>query len=732
MATAAARTPNQTQVAVERFFQTSLYLLVLSGFMLLASTGRLDVLSTVVVSGALLTRGILLLRDREFTIPEQWTNYFTIAYVAFYALDYLVISRSFISATVHLTLFSMAVKLFGVYRERDNIYLALLAFGMVLSAAVLTVDSSFFLALAVFLLLATATFISMEMRRSAKDSTGWAREHGGDDRKLRKALSATTALLLLGVLVAAAGLFFILPRRAGGYLSAFAPNNQFISGFSESVELGQIGQIQQSSIVVMHVQIAGDTTGQHSLLWRGVALSLFDGRKWQSPEGFTVLFPRFRNYDVRRAWPREEGPAPVRIPRRLQYRVSMEPVGTNVFFFTGRPMELRADYGALSMDYNGSVFNNGARGVIADYEAVSELPAEDPIALASAGRDYPPAISLNYLQLPNVDPRVSALARQVTATATNDYDRAMKMERYLQANFGYTLDLGNRVPADPIPYFLFERKRGHCEYFASSMAVMLRTLGIPSRIVNGFRGGEFNDLTGSYIVRARDAHSWVEAYFPGQGWIQFDPTPAADFSAASGWRRGLLYLDALKEFWHDWVINYDFMHQVEASRRADEVGRGFLQNLDARWRKFYESMVDRARHARDTMSPGRAALCLVGASVSLALLFNFGKVWRLLKRRRLAKNPASAPKLAATIWYERMTDTVSKRGWKRQPSQTPSEFIRIIEDPALRLSVERFTERYHKARFGDSAEDAMRLPELFEEIASQKSRVGSRDESCAE
>src|SRR5436309_8049840 len=99
MATA-VRATNLSQFALERFFQTSLYLLVLSGFMLLASTGRLDVLSMLVVTLALLLRGALLIRGREFTIPEQWTNYFTIAYVAFYALDYLLISRSFISATV--------------------------------------------------------------------------------------------------------------------------------------------------------------------------------------------------------------------------------------------------------------------------------------------------------------------------------------------------------------------------------------------------------------------------------------------------------------------------------------------------------------------------------------------------------------------------------------------------------------------------------------------------------
>jgi len=721
MATAAVRPPNQTQIAIERFFQTSLYLLVLSGFMLLASTGRLDTPSMLVSIAALSTRGIFLIRERDFAIPEEWNNYLTIAYVAFYAADYLLLTRTFMSANVHLAIFLMVVKLFGVYRERDNIYLATLAFLMVLGAAVLTVDSSFFFALAVFLLLATATFISMEMRRTARQSSGWAREHGGDGRKLRSALSAMTMVLLLGVLVAAAGLFFALPRRTGGYLSAFTPNNQFVSGFSESVELGQIGQIQQSSMVVMHIQIAGDTTGNRSLLWRGVALSLFDGRRWQNPESFTALLPRFRSYDLQKYRRKDELQSASRLRRTsFQYHVSMEPVGTNVFFFAGHPTELHGDYGALSMDYNGSIFNNGARGAISEYEATSEIFDVAAADLAGIGPAYPPAISLNYLQLPNVDPRVAVLARQVTASAASDYERATLLESYLQANFAYTLDLGDRVPADPIANFLFERKRGHCEYFASSMAVMLRELGIPSRIVNGFRGGEFNDLTGSYIVRAREAHSWVEAYFPGHGWVPFDPTPAASFSPSSGWRRALLYLDAAREFWRDWVVNYDFMRQLEAGRKADDVGRGLLQNVDARWRKFYRSIVNRVRYARTTISPVKAAAWVVGVSAGLALLINLRKILRLLKRRQLAKDPASAPKLAATIWYERMTTTVSKQGWEKRPSQTPSEFVCIIEDPALRRAVGRFTERYQRARFGDSAEDAVQLPELYEEITASK------------
>jgi len=116
----------------------------------------------------------------------------------------------------------------------------------------------------------------------------------------------------------------------------------------------------------------------------------------------------------------------------------------------------------------------------------------------------------------------------------------LAIEIYLRTRFGYTLQLPRVLPHDPLANFLFERKQGHCEYFASAMAVMLRTLRIPSRVVNGFQTGEYNDLTSQYVVRASNAHSWVEAYFPGYGWVAFDPTPAAPLEVRNGWSRMLL------------------------------------------------------------------------------------------------------------------------------------------------------------------------------------------------
>ena len=114
------------------------------------------------------------------------------------------------------------------------------------------------------------------------------------------------------------------------------------------------------------------------------------------------------------------------------------------------------------------------------------------------------------------------------------------------------------------------------------MAVMLRTVGIPSRIVNGFRGGEFNDLTGQYVVRASNAHSWVEAYFSDFGWISFDPTPSGTLPTRTGWSRIQLYADAAASFWREWIINYDASHQRTLGKDAASNSRRFLDDA-RRW-----------------------------------------------------------------------------------------------------------------------------------------------------
>jgi hypothetical protein len=254
------------------------------------------------------------------------------------------------------------------------------------------------------------------------------------------------------------------------------------------------------------------------------------------------------------------------------------------------------------------------------------------------------------------------------------------------------------------------------------MAVMLRTLGIPSRVVNGFRGGEFNDLTGSYIIRASDAHSWVEAYFPGQGWVSFDPTPPDPKPSAGAWSRMLLYVDALRELWREWVINYDFLHQRKLATSAASGGRHMFDGVQAWARQRYAALLQRATRVQREVAGAPQRWSATGFAVvaALVLLLNLKKLWRAIYSLRVARRPERAPQTAASIWYARMTKAAARRGWRKLPTQTPAEFATTISDLSLRNVVLEFTACYERARFGDSVEDARVLPAIFDKAFSRQ------------
>jgi protein-glutamine gamma-glutamyltransferase len=713
------------QQAINHYFELSLYLLVLTGFATLAGTGGLDLPSVLLMGAALAVRGYLLAKRKQFVISERWTTPLSVAYFVFFAIDYFAFSRSFLPSTIHLALFGVVVRMFSLRRERDHITLAVLAFLMVLASAVLTVDSVFLFSFAAFMLMAVATFILMEMRRSGMAANIQAR-HSSDPqehRRLAFALARFSPALMLMILLAGAALFFVMPRMSAGYLGGYSFGTDLSSGFSDHVQLGRIGEIQQSNSIVMHIQIEGDTTGRYDLHWRGIALANFDGHTWSSRREQFILsrqpdtsFALPRNSDA----PRSYAGTSLAREKIIHYRVLMEPIGTNVFFLAPWAYSLRGDYRMLAGDSGGAVYDFDSQHAISRYEATSNIATPSPADLRAAGRNYPPEIVETYLRLPDVDPRVPQLAAQITRSASTDYERASALENYLRTHYGYTLQLPQKEVKDPIANFLFERKQGHCEYFASSMAIMLRTLGIPSRVVNGFHGDEFNDVSGSYIVRAKNAHAWVEAYFPGYGWQTFDPTPAGSAGIAQGWGRVALYIDAMASFWRDWVVSYDSSNQYTLGRAAISGSRNMLEGVRTWARKHYSSMLHWARHSQDRVenAPRRWALIGAGIVLGLLLLANLGRIARLLHEKWLGAHPERSPEQAAAMWYARMARVLARRGMPKPQAQTPQEFVRKIGDARLRAPVARFTAVYESARFGNSAEDAQRLPELYEEVES--------------
>jgi hypothetical protein len=719
--------------ALDHFFNVSLYLVVLMGFITLASSGGLDLGAAVIVSAALIVRGILLAQRRTVVISERWTTPLTLAYFAFFALDYFFVSRSFIKSTVHLALFGVVVRMFSLRRERDHLMLAILAFLMVLSSAVLTVDSVFLFCFAGFLLMAVATFVLMEMRRSAREASIKAKPpvNPTSERKLAVWLLRATPALMLVILAGAVALFFVLPRMSGGYLGAYSYGTDFATGFSDHVQLGQIGQIQQSNAVVMHIQIDGDSDGHHGLYWRGTALSTFDGRGWSNPRQQLILERQADNefeippFGTGLSWntaPTEDSGA---IPRPranlIHYRVLMEPIGTNVFFLAPWARRVRGSYRLLSADSGGAVRDLDNEHPITHYEAESDISTPSPNELSASGNDYPPQVVSTYLQLPQLpalDPRIRSLAAQIAGSNSNNFSKAAALEKYLKTHYGYTLQLLRTPVKDPLANFLFDRRQGHCEYFASAMTVMLRTLGIPARVVNGFRSDEFNDVTANYVVRAQDAHAWVEAYFPGYGWQTFDPTPASNKGTPQGWGRVALYLDAAASFWREWVVSYDSSHQYVLGQSAVNQTRDIWERLRIFAHLRYAAMLRWARHRQQPIerSPGKWVGIGLAVVLLLAALWNARWIARSVRQRWPVK--ARTAEHAAALWYQRMAQSVERRGAHKSPAQTPLEFVTEIEDADLRARVAEFTRAYESARFGKSAEDAERLPRLYEEVES--------------
>src|SRR6202043_3250911 len=272
--------------------------------------------------------------------------------------------------------------------------------------------------------------------------------------------------------------------------------------------------------------------------------------------------------------------------KKLEFTVFLQPIASDAIFVPGNILALQGNFSGegskdsyLRRDSTDSLLNPFHNFAALRYVGVSRLPALNVSKLRAASSDYSGDLSDEYFQLPEpLDARIPELARQITARAATPYDKAAAIESYLRNRYGYTLNLTGKPGDDPLAHFLFVTRAGHCEYFASAMAILLRTLDIPSREVNGFLPGEYNNLAGDYIVHASDAHSWVEVYFPENGWVTFDPTPPASSDSSLLSRLGQ-YVDWMPLSWKGWGINYDFAHQVQMAQNVQRGSRSWGESV---------------------------------------------------------------------------------------------------------------------------------------------------------
>src|ERR1700691_2656895 len=282
--------------AVQRYFEVSLFLLVSTGIMAVVLTGKLDPISLVIPPIALVYKGFRIWRGRGPEISARVATWLVLAYFLFFPLDLWIFSRRISSgapnpalyaallAAIHLMLFATLVRLYSARTNRDFAFLAVLAFTCVLSSAILTVETGFLVTLAIFLALSVSTFVALEIRRSATGAVSPPFEPGSPmANQLNRALGLTSILVAVSALVIGAFFFFLIPRFTTGYLSALNLQPSLMTGFSDNVTLGEIGQIKQSSAVVMRVNVQGDPAAGENMHWRGIVLTNFDGKRWFTP-----------------------------------------------------------------------------------------------------------------------------------------------------------------------------------------------------------------------------------------------------------------------------------------------------------------------------------------------------------------------------------------------------------------------------------------------------------------
>jgi protein-glutamine gamma-glutamyltransferase len=726
----------------ERFYRTALFFLVLTSVITLAATGKLDLFTTVIAPVFVLYKGLRWWRGFPAELRQITATRLVIAYLFFFPVDAIFLSRYFAAASpnpalystlvasVHFLLFVTIVRLYSATTDRDALFLAMLAFAGVLASAIFTVDTYFLVLFLVFLFFSVAAFTGLEIRRGARGSLfPILSSNGQHERRFYRALSLASLTLTLGAIFFGAILFFVFPRFSAGYFARTGFQPSLMVGFSDDVELGQIGEIKKDNIVVLRIK-TGEPVRYPMLRWRGIAFSTFDGRRW-----FSVKTSPVNHYPGSDGWIAVGSRTDIQTPpaAELHFTALMEPMASNAVFAPAQALLLRGNFSGdagtyyssmrrsqLTTDAAGSVYNPYRNFAQIRYEGVSLLPVSRPAQARRAGTNYPEQIREIYLTLPPLDPRIPDLARRVTASAGNPYDKAIALESYLRTNYGYTLNLTGKPGDDPLAHFLFETKAGHCEYFASAMAIMLRAIGIPSREVNGFLPGEYNDLGTDYIVRASDAHSWVEAYFPGSGWITFDPTPAAA-EQAGGFRTRLgEYMDWLELSWREWIINYDMSHQVQLSRMMRQSSTDWTVAARAKFRTLEARGIERLIAWQ--RSHGRLSLMVPMAAILLLFILRFEWVrslfgWiSLIWQTNLSSAQRNNPQLASRL-YSELLRLLARRGFIRSEAQTPLEFADSLAlQLALSPAVREFTDLYAQARFGGAACDAFRLRALLAQI----------------
>jgi transglutaminase-like putative cysteine protease len=477
---------------------------------------------------------------------------------------------------------------------------------------------------------------------------------------MERAVFWSTLGLAMLVFLGSIGFFFVFPRVGIGFFMQQDRGGIAASGFGDTVELGGHGTIREDRTVVMRVRFPESNLDHTTAYFRGLSLDHYTGRRWIDEDDRQANVVRDQEGNGYLINARQGSTWLGATAGTLVADIYLEPIQSDVLFAPGRfvafglpdditdlpdswfDRAVRADqsgevrlsqrsaqgvayrvYADTSRPPNdelaNALYSMGQRYVRDDavdvYNALIATRGEDTRApdfsdgfyrsLRANNADYEPLIE-NYLQLAEgqITPQMQDLVDRIDARTEDNYAFARDLQAYLR-DMEYTTDLPapSSNTANVLDEFLFDWGRGHCEYFATAMVILMRAQGIPARIVNGFVGADYNDVGEYYAVRQANAHSWVEVFFPGPGWVRFDPTPGGmpEINTSGALWKLQMWIDNMRLTWFRWVIEYDLEKQVSVIRDVVENNSGeesgaqlqFIQRLSdlvaeaARWMWYH-------------------------------------------------------------------------------------------------------------------------------------------------
>lgn len=532
---------------------------------------------------------------------------------------------------------------FDVPARRDLRFSLVASFTLLGMSGVLSQTVGFGTLLAVWTVAAATSLVALH----SSEISELPRVTGPKSARPVATLMLATATALVGALLVMAAAFLVLPASGTSRALVFPaslPSLQTVSrdgsiqnpnltsagdyggqattqsasgflGFSKSLDTSARGR--PDNTIVMRVRAS--ETG----FWRGQSFDSWDGQKWVS----TFEKPKLLQGDGSSiAVPRPADTPQLRVPtKELVQTVYLQQPGPNLIFGASTIQRVYFADRSVFVLPDGTLRSAVGLGKGGVYTVLSERPVVSASHLIAI--DDAPSSGLTesdarrYLQLPaSLPERVSALASELRRASS--YETVKAIEAWLEANTQYLIDIPPLPPgADSVDRFLFEERIGFCEQIASSLVVLLRSNGIPARLVVGYAGGERNPFTGLFEVRASDAHAWTEVWTPGVGWLPFDPTASVPFAAG------------------------------EENARASE---GLGSYLGGRMSTIIRVVVQ-----------GGVGLVLIGIIASLIV----GIKRAVAVRRRLALRSWSA------AWHDRFDDVSPLLGRTRQPGETVTSYI---------------------------------------------------------